>query len=65
MTQGDMIMKNIFEFIAHTIESFKTSMEQYGEARIIISDSMINDNVIHQTTKANKQVPFIHLVRQK
>ncbi|TWD97516.1 hypothetical protein FB550_110121 [Neobacillus bataviensis] len=33
-------MKRIMEFIQHTIQSFKNSMDQYGEARITFYESM-------------------------
>ena len=34
------MMKSIIKFIKHTIQSFKNSMDQYGEARIIFYESM-------------------------
>lgn len=34
------MMKRIIEFIKHTMQSFKNSMDQYGEARIIFFESM-------------------------
>ncbi|ULT56367.1 hypothetical protein L1999_25530 [Neobacillus drentensis] len=33
-------MKKIIEFIQHTMQSFKNSMDQYGEARIVFYESM-------------------------
>ncbi|WP_155929004.1 hypothetical protein [Bacillus sp. UNC41MFS5] len=33
-------MKRIMEFIQHTMQSFRNSMDQYGEARIVFYESM-------------------------
>jgi hypothetical protein len=61
--QGDIIMRKIVEFVSNAIESFKNSMDQYGEARIIVNSSLVNDNIIRITAKANKQVSHLHLVK--
>ncbi len=34
------MMKRIMEFIQHTMQSFRNSMDQYGEARIVFYESM-------------------------
>ena len=33
-------MKRIVEFINYKVQSFKNSMDQYGEARIVFYESM-------------------------
>jgi hypothetical protein len=57
---GDNIMRKIIELIVNAIKSFKTSMDQYGEARIIVSASMANDYILRKITKTKKQ--FNHYI---
>jgi hypothetical protein len=51
----------IFQFVVNAVKSFKNSMDQYGEARVIVNSSLLNNNIIRK----NNQVPNLHLVRQK
>lgn len=56
-------MRKIVEFIANAIESYKILIDEYGEARIIVSASMVNNNIIRKIPKAKKTVQPLHLVR--
>lgn len=50
--QGDLIMRKIVQLVVNAIENFKNSMDQYGEMRIIVNASLINDNIIRKTNKS-------------
>jgi hypothetical protein len=55
-------MRNLGEFIKSVISSYKNSMDKYGEARINVSASLVNDCVIRKATVPDQSVQY-YLVR--
>ena len=56
-------MTNIIAFITTAIESFKKSMDSYGEARITISESIINTGVDYKKVKDNNGAGNFQIIK--
>jgi hypothetical protein len=46
MMRGDCTMIKIVELFTNAMESFKRNMDQYGKAKIIVSNGIVNNNIL-------------------
>lgn len=56
-------MKKITELISNVKENFKTSMDLYGEAKIIINNSLINSSITNENTGVKKAAKHLHVIK--
>jgi hypothetical protein len=56
-------MKKITELLSDVKENFKTSMDLYGEAKINISNSLVNSRITYKNTKVKKAAKHLHVIK--
>lgn len=56
-------MKKFIELIINTIESYRKSMDRYGTARIIVCESLTNNNIKKESIVMNDSIKHLHIVK--